>query len=304
MMTDAAPIQHDMPFDVVALYAFTPIIDPVSLQTELRKFGLTENLCGTLILAYEGFNGTLAGPRPALDQLVLRLRKFLIDGRQAEIKFSTAAKRPFWKLKIKVKREIVTLGLPAINPSKQAGTYVKPKDWNALIADPDTVVIDTRNSYEIAVGSFENAIDPETRLFSQFPNWVAANREKLKGKRLAMFCTGGIRCEKATALMKAEGFEDVHHLQGGILRYLEEVPQDQSLWAGDCVVFDKRVVLQHGLIQGPSIKCPKCHTPIAATKIDQNKPHCPDCIRASLIATSQNPSNAEQTPPYQEPDDV
>ncbi len=284
MMTDVAPTQHIAPFDVVALYAFTPVDDPAALQAELREFGQKENLCGTLIIACEGFNGTLAGPRAALDQLVLRLRALLAAGREAEIKFSTAAKRPFWKLKIKVKREIVTLGLPAINPSKQAGAYVKPKDWNALIADPDTILIDTRNSYEVAVGTFENAIDPETRLFSQFPKWVEANREKLAGKRIAMFCTGGIRCEKATALMKAEGFSDVHHLQGGILRYLEEVPAENSLWKGDCVVFDKRVVLQHGLMQGPSINCPECGTPIAATKIDKNKSHCPDCIRGSLIA--------------------
>jgi UPF0176 protein len=282
MMTGLAPVQTDTRFDVVALYAFTPISDPMALQAELRAFGAAGNLCGTLIIAHEGFNGTLAGPRAVLDQLVLRLRALLTPGRQAEIKFSTAEKRPFWKLKIKVKREIVTLGLPAINPSKQVGTYVKPADWNALIADPDTIVIDTRNSYEIAVGTFEKAIDPETRLFSEFPKWVEENRENLAGKRLAMFCTGGIRCEKATALMKAEGFDDVHHLQGGILRYLEEVPPEQSLWKGDCVVFDKRVVLQHGLIEGQHIDCPNCGTPIAATTIDKNKPHCPDCIRMSL----------------------
>ena len=286
MMTELAKA---MPFDVVALYAFTPVDEPLALQAELREFSQAKNLCGTLIIAHEGFNGTLAGPRAGLDQLVLRLRRLLAPGREAEIKFSTAAKRPFWKLKIKVKREIVTLGLPAINPSKQVGTYVKPKDWNALIADPDTIVIDTRNSYEVAVGTFENAIDPETRLFSQFPKWVEANREKLHGKRIAMFCTGGIRCEKATALMKAEGLTDVHHLQGGILRYLEEVPAEISLWKGDCVVFDKRVVLQHGLAQGSSINCPECGTPIAATKIDNNKPHCPDCIRASLNLPPQSP---------------
>ena len=193
MMTDLASIAPDAPFDVVALYAFTPVENPAALQAELRVFGQNENLCGTLIIAHEGFNGTLAGPRPALDELVMRLGSLLAPGREAEIKFSTAGKRPFWKLKIKVKREIVTLGLPAISPSKQVGTYVKPRDWNALIADPDTIVIDTRNSYEVAVGTFENAIDPETRLFSQFPKWVEANREKLHGKRIAMFCTGGIR---------------------------------------------------------------------------------------------------------------
>jgi UPF0176 protein len=190
MMTGFANAQNDAPFDVVALYAFTPISDPLALQAELREFAPAEQLCGTLIIAAEGFNGTLAGPRLGLDRLVARMKALLAPGREAEIKFSTAEKRPFWKLKIKVKREIVTLGIDGIDPSRHAGTYVKPKDWNALIADPDTVVIDTRNSYEVVVGTFENALDPETRLFSQFPQWVEANREKLKGKRLAMFCTG------------------------------------------------------------------------------------------------------------------
>jgi UPF0176 protein len=292
MMTGFANAQNDTPFDVVALYAFTPISDPLALQAELRKFAPAEQLCGTLIIAAEGFNGTLAGPRVGLERLVARMKALLAPGREAEIKFSTAEKRPFWKLKIKVKREIVTLGIDGIDPSHNAGTYVKPKDWNALIADPDTVVIDTRNSYEVVVGTFESAIDPETRLFSQFPQWVEANREKLKGKRLAMFCTGGIRCEKATALMKAEGFDDVHHLQGGILRYLEDVPPEDSLWKGDCVVFDKRVVLQHGLTQGPSINCPKCDTPIAAHSLDASKSHCPDCIRASLSVEAEHPFEA------------
>jgi UPF0176 protein len=292
MTENTKPVLQNTPYDVVALYAFTPISDPDALQAELRVFAPAENLCGTLIIAKEGFNGTLAGPRLGLERLVTRMTALLAPGREAEIKYSHAAKRPFWKLKIKVKREIVTLGLDGVDPSQNAGTYVKPADWNALIADPDTIVIDTRNSYEIAVGTFENAIDPETRLFSEFPKWVEENRDKLTGKRLAMFCTGGIRCEKATALMKAEGFDDVHHLQGGILRYLKEVPQDQSLWKGDCVVFDKRVVLGHGLIEGQHIDCPNCGTPIAAATIDNNKPHCPDCIRASLIVGAEHPSAA------------
>jgi UPF0176 protein len=292
MNANAQPLLHNAPYDVVALYAFTPINDPVALQAELRVFAPAEKLCGTLIIAHEGFNGTLAGPRAGLDRLVARMTALLAPGRQAEVKFSHASERPFWKLKIKVKREIVTLGLDGIDPSSSAGTYVKPADWNALISDPDTVVIDTRNSYEIAVGTFENAVDPATRLFSEFPKWVEENREKLAGKRLAMFCTGGIRCEKATALMKAEGFDDVHHLQGGILRYLENVPPEQSLWKGDCVVFDKRVVLGHGLVEGLHINCPNCGTPIAATTMDMSKPHCPDCIRASLSLGAEHPSDA------------
>jgi UPF0176 protein len=286
MTTASIPQHHNAPYDVVALYAFTPIGDPYRLQDELRLLGAAENLCGTLIIAREGFNGTLAGPRAALEKLVAKMESLLATGREAEIKYSQAAERPFWKLKIKVKAEIVTIGLRGVDPSKSVGTYVKPADWNALIADPDTVVIDTRNFYEINVGTFENAIDPHTRLFSQFPAWVAKNRDNLKGKRLAMFCTGGIRCEKATALMKAEGIDDVHHLQGGILRYLEEVRPEDSLWKGECVVFDKRVTLQHGLIEGERINCPNCGTPIAANSLDSSVNHCPDCIRNSLIAAS------------------
>ena len=276
--------QH-APYDVVALYAFTPIVDVVLLQAELRELGQAEHLCGTLIIASEGFNGTLAGPRSGLERLVAKMEALLAPGRQAEIKYSYAKERPFWKLKIKVKNEIVTLGVENIDPSSRAGTYVKPADWNALIADPNTVVIDTRNLYEVVVGTFENAVDPKTRIFSQFPKWAKDNREQLAGKRLAMFCTGGIRCEKATALMKAEGFEDVHHLQGGILRYLKEVTPEDSLWKGECVVFDKRVTLQHGLSEGQSMACPNCGTPIAATSLDASVIHCPDCIRNSLSAT-------------------
>ena len=273
---------QNAPFDVLALYAFTPISDPVSLQAELREFGKAEHLCGTLIIANEGFNGTLAGPLKGLKLLAAKMEVLLTPGREAEIKYSRATEKPFWKLKIKVKKEIVTIGLADIDPSNHAGTYVKPADWNALIADPNTILIDTRNFYEIAVGTFQNAIDPKTRIFSEFPKWVKDNRDTLIGKRLAMYCPGGIRCEKATALMKAEGFEDVHHLQGGILRYLEEAAPEHSLWKGECVVFDKRVTLQHGLTEGLSIDCPKCGTPIAATTLDASVTHCPDCIRNAL----------------------
>lgn len=292
MMSEPIKAQNNAPYDVVALYAFTPIEKPLALQTELKELGLKEDLCGTLILANEGFNGTLGGTRAGLDRLVARLMSLLAPGREAEIKFSHATGKPFRKLKIKVKREIVTLGLGGIDPSKGVGTYAKPSEWNAMIADPDTVVIDTRNMYEVAVGTFQNALDPKTQVFRQFPAWVEANREKLAGKRIAMFCTGGIRCEKATALMKAEGFDDVHHLQGGILRYLEDVPPEESLWNGECFVFDQRVTLAHGLAEGSSMLCPECGTPIAATTLDPTVNHCPDCIRASLRKAQEHPSNA------------
>ena len=291
-MFDPNTDQPKVPYDVVALYAFTPIEDTAALQAELRALSEEENLCGTLILANEGFNGTLGGTRGGLNRLVARMTALLAPGREAEIKFSHATGKPFRKLKIKVKPEIVTLGRYGIDPSKSVGTYAKPGEWNAMIADPNTVVIDTRNMYEVAVGTFQNALDPKTQVFRQFPAWVDANREKLAGKRIAMFCTGGIRCEKATALMKAEGFEDVHHLQGGILRYLEEVPPEQSLWNGECFVFDQRVTLAHGLAEGSSKLCPECGTPIAATTLNPEINHCPDCIRASLRAAREHPSNA------------
>lgn len=292
-MIQIAPSKHNAPFDVVALYAFTPVEDPLALQTELRVFGEAEQLCGTLIIAREGFNGTLAGPRKGLDLLVKRLKALLATGREAEIKFSHATGKPFRKLKIKVKPEIVTLGVEGIDPSRGVGTYARPDEWNAMIADPDTVVIDTRNMYEVAVGTFQNALDPKTQVFRQFPAWVAANRDRLAGKRIAMFCTGGIRCEKATAFMKAEGFDDVHHLQGGILRYLEDVAPENSLWNGECFVFDQRVTLAHGLSEGTSMLCPECGTPIAATTLDASINHCPDCIRASLRAARKHPSNGQ-----------
>ncbi|NJR13725.1 MAG: rhodanese-related sulfurtransferase [Phyllobacteriaceae bacterium] len=284
-------LPHNAPFDVVALYAFTPIADPLALKAELRALGEAEELCGTLIVANEGFNGTLAGSRPGLERLVSHLQALLAPGRQVEIKFSHATGKPFGKLKIKVKREIVTLGVDGIDPSRMVGTYATPEEWNALIADPGTVIIDTRNSYEIAVGTFQNALDPHTQVFRQFPAWVAANRDRLEGKRIAMFCTGGIRCEKATALMKAEGFDDVHHLKGGILKYLEATPPGQSLWTGECFVFDERVTLAHGLAEGASVMCPECGTPIAAAALDAEANRCPDCVRAPLRAARQSPPN-------------
>jgi UPF0176 protein len=270
--------------DVVALYAFTPIADKPGLRAEMLELGQREGLCGTLLIADEGFNGTLAGPRASLDRLVERLTGLLQPGRQAEIKFSRASAKPFGKLKVRLKKEIVTLGVPGIDPSRQVGTYVKPEEWNALIADPETIVIDTRNEYEIAIGTFRSAIDPHTQVFRQFPAWVAQNRGTLAGKRIAMFCTGGIRCEKATAFMKAEGFTDVHHLEGGILRYLEVVPPAESLWDGECFVFDERVTLAHGLAEGSSVRCPDCGSPIAASALDHDAQRCPDCARAPLRA--------------------
>jgi UPF0176 protein len=280
----------DAAWHVVALYAFTPISDPELLKTELLAFGKANGLCGTLILASEGFNGTLASmDRLALDQIIALLSKHLANGRKAEIKFSSAEDKPFQRLKIKIKREIVTLGVAGVDPSTQAGTYVKPQDWNALISDPDTVVIDTRNIYEVAVGTFQNALNPQTQVFRQFPKWVDDNRAKLEGKRIAMFCTGGIRCEKSTALLKAQGFDNVHHLEGGILRYLADVSPEQSLWQGECFVFDERVALAHGLTEGETSLCAECGTPITQSALDNAAQRCPDCVRAPLRLARATP---------------
>jgi UPF0176 protein len=270
---------------VVAIYAFTPVIDPEAFKAEIIAMGKAEGLCGTLIVAGEGFNGTLgAATLNSVERLAAFLESRLAQGRRAEIKFSTAVEKPFKRFKVKVKREIVTLGVPGIDPSTQSGTYVKAGYWNALIADANTVVIDTRNSYEVAVGTFRNALNPQTQAFRQFPQWVRDNRDRLEGRRIAMFCTGGIRCEKATALMKAEGFADVHHLEGGILKYLEDVPAAGSLWEGECFVFDERVALGHGLEEGDSVMCPDCGTPMPSAALDKLAQRCPDCTRAPLRA--------------------
>jgi len=196
-------------------------------------------------------------------------------------KYADAAAMPFHRLKVRLKREIVTLGVAGIDAARDAGTYVSPADWNALVDDPDTVVIDTRNGYEVAVGSFAGAIDPGTDAFRDFPAWVDAHRDELAGKRIAMFCTGGIRCEKATALMKAEGFDDVHHLDGGILRYLEEVPEGESRWRGECFVFDERVAVGHGLAPGSHVLCRGCRMPVSpedrASPLYAEGVSCPRC---------------------------
>jgi UPF0176 protein len=221
------------------------------------------------LLAREGINGTIAGAPEGLEAVLAHIRA-LPGCAGLEVKFSDApappAPGPFGKLKVRVKREIVTMGQPDIDPRLSAGTYVDPADWNALIADPETLVIDTRNDYEVAIGTFAGAVDPATPSFSAFPQWFRDHREQLLAgkKKVAMFCTGGIRCEKSTAFLRAEGVEEVYHLKGGILKYLEDVPEDQSLWQGECFVFDERVSLGHGLRQGTHSRCQPCGRPFPA----------------------------------------
>lgn len=235
---------------VVALYHFAPIADTAAVRGPLFAFCEARGIKGTLLLASEGINGTVAGSREALEELVAHIRSW--DGFAAmEVKYSNAEAMPFGKLKVRLKREIVTMGVEGIDPRSDVGHYVDPADWNALISDPDTIVIDTRNDFEVQAGTFEGAINPETVSFRQFPAWFDAEAEKLRAEgktpKFAMFCTGGIRCEKATAYVRAQGFDEVYHLKGGILKYLEQVPPEQSKWQGDCFVFDERELIGHGL---------------------------------------------------------
>jgi len=265
---------------VAALYRFAAFDDPAAIRAALEARARALGIRGTLLVAGEGINGTIAGAPEAVDAMVATIRSLPGCAGLAP-KYADAAAMPFHRLKVRLKREIVTLGVAGIDAARDAGTYVSPADWNALVDDPDTVVIDTRNGYEVAVGSFAGAIDPGTDAFRDFPAWVDAHRDELAGKRIAMFCTGGIRCEKATALMKAEGFDDVHHLDGGILRYLEEVPEGESRWRGECFVFDERVAVGHGLAPGSHVLCRGCRMPVSpedrASPLYAEGVSCPRC---------------------------
>jgi UPF0176 protein len=232
---------------VAALYRFTPFADPAALAGPLRAACTAAGVRGTLILAPEGLNGTIAGTAEGIAAVLVHIRA-LPGCADLVPRESRAQTMPFGRLKIRLKREIVTLGQPQVDPRAATGQYVAPADWNALIAAPDVAVIDTRNAYEVAEGTFAGAIDPGTASFRDFPAWWQANRDRFAGKRIAMFCTGGIRCEKSTSFLRSEGVEQVYHLQGGILAYLDQIPPAQSLWRGRCFVFDERGGLGHGLL--------------------------------------------------------
>lgn len=247
---------------IAALYHFTRFDDPAALRGPLLDLCLAKGVRGTLLLAREGVNGTIAGPRDGIDAVIAHLRA-LPGCEGLEWKEATDDQMPFGRMKVKLKAEIVTMGQPKVDPTARVGHYVAPEDWNALISDPDVAVIDTRNDYEVAIGTFRGAVDPATRSFREFPQWWEENREKFAGKRIAMFCTGGIRCEKSTNFLLGQGINQVYHLKGGILKYLEEVPQDQSLWDGECYVFDGRVSVGHGLVPGPYDSCHACRRPLS-----------------------------------------
>ncbi len=271
---------------VAALYRFTPFSDPAVLKEPLLAVCQDAGVKGTILLANEGINGTIAGPENAIASVLDHIRT-LPGCAQLEVKFSTATEMPFYRMKVRLKREIVTMGQPDVDPTASVGRYVDPQDWNALIADPDTVVIDTRNDYEVAVGTFEGAVDPKTKSFRDFPAWFEQNREELlQGKkRVAMFCTGGIRCEKSTSYLRSQGLEDVFHLKGGILKYLETVPEEASVWRGDCFVFDERVTLKHGLEQGDYTQCRACRRPLSNE--DRQSPDFVDGVSCSHCITER-----------------
>jgi UPF0176 protein len=249
------------PVKVAALYRFARFERYGACQEPLLEMCKRLGIKGTLLLAPEGINGTVAGKDAAVRELMQFLAS-IPELAGMEVKYSRALTMPFNRMKVRLKKEIVTMGVAGIDPLKAAGTYVAPKDWNALISDPDTVVIDTRNDYETRVGKFTNSIDPDTKAFTEFPEWLSRHASDFAGKKVAMFCTGGIRCEKATALAKAIGLNDVHHLKGGILAYLEQVPAAESLWQGECFVFDERVTVGHALALGGAILCRACRTPL------------------------------------------
>ncbi len=248
-------------FTVCALYHFTRFDDPAALQQPLIELCRTHKITGTLLLAQEGINGTVAGPEAGINALLTHLQA-LPGCADMEWKTSTASDRPFARMKVRLKKEIVTMGVADVDPRASVGHYVEPADWNDLIQSPDVAVIDTRNDYEVAIGTFEGAIDPRTQSFREFPEWWEKNKDRFHNKRIAMFCTGGIRCEKSTNYLIGQGVEDVYHLKGGILKYLEEVPEDQSTWDGACFVFDGRVSVGHGLKEGPHLLCHACRRPI------------------------------------------
>ncbi len=292
------------PLVVAAIYKFVKLTDCTALRGPLLAQCDALGITGTLLLADEGINGTIAGTRSGIDKILAYLRS---DPRLADLehKESAADHPPFYRMKVKLKKEIVTMGVPGIDPTELVGHYVKPEDWNALISDPDVLLIDTRNDYEVDVGTFKGAVDPRITTFREFPEYVKTHFDPQKQPRVAMFCTGGIRCEKASAYMLQQGFPEVYHLQGGILKYLENVPAEQSLWQGECFVFDQRVAVGQGLAPGHYELCYGCSRPITAEEKASPKyqagvscPHCYDSLtpdkRAAALERQKQVELAKQ----------
>jgi UPF0176 protein len=280
---------------IAAFYKFVTLADYRDRRQPLLNLCQQHQIKGTILLAAEGINGTIAGTRSSINAILAYLKTDPCFA-NLEHKESTATKSPFDRLKVRIKKEIVTFGVPTVNPSNLVGTYVKPQDWNQLIANPDVLVIDTRNQYEVEIGTFVGAIDPHTNSFTEFPEYVATNLDPQQHKQIAMFCTGGIRCEKATSYLLSQGFENVYHLQGGILKYLEEIPTIESQWEGECFVFDDRVAITHGLEPGTHKLCWGCGNPLSPT--DLIAPHyepgicCARCY--ATITPAQRASRNER----------
>ena len=260
---------------VATFYKFVRLDDCTRLQQSLLTHCQQNEIKGTILLATEGINGTIAGKRNNIDAVLAWLRA---DSRFADLEYkeSSAEFPPFKRIKIKIKKEIVTFGKPEVKPSQQVGTYVKPSDWNQVITDPETIVIDTRNEYEVNIGTFKGAINPETDSFRQFSEYATQNLDPQKHSKVAMFCTGGIRCEKASSYLLSKGFKEVYHLKGGILKYIEEIPAEESLWQGECFVFDERVTVKHGLEKGTYHLCYACGNPISPE--DLASPYYEECV--------------------------
>lgn len=279
--------KNTSPAVVCALYKFVILEDFENIRTPLLNTMLDNEVRGTLLLAREGINGTISGSRKSINIVLNWLKK---DIRFSDIvtKESFDTQVPFNRTKVKLKKEIVTMGVEDIDPKKIVGTYVKSKDWNALISDPNVLLVDTRNDYEVKIGTFKNALNPNTETFREFPEYVEKNLDANKHKKVAMFCTGGIRCEKSTAYLKEKGFEEVYHLEGGILKYLEEVPEEETMWEGECFVFDNRVAVNHQLEKGQYDQCNACRMPV--TQAEKESEHfiegvsCPHCFEKKTDA--------------------
>jgi len=277
-----------MTYTVAALYQFVAIADTSQRRQILLDVFTRLDICGTFLIAPEGINGTLAGQGDAVDQMLDILEQQTGLPRDT-VKFSSAPLKPFNRLKVRLKKELITFKQPHADPTRLAGTYVEPKDWNNLVDDPEVLVLDTRNTYETAIGIFDSAEDPHIEKFTDFADYVRSKLDKSKHKKVAMYCTGGIRCEKASAFMRAEGFEEVYHLKGGILKYLEEIPPDQSKWHGQCYVFDKRMAVGHGLTTGDYSMCFCCGQPVSAQ--DKKHEHYEDgvsCARCFGISSEED----------------
>jgi UPF0176 protein len=286
-MTNNLP-QASLPYKVMAVYKFADLPDAANIQPLLEAFCDLHEIRGTLILAPEGINGTVAGQEAGIDALAEYLFGGPVFGQRllgAELKYSTASEMPFLRMKVRLKPEIVTLRAPEANPAKIVGTYVEPENWNELIERNDVVLLDTRNDYEVGLGTFQRALDPATKTFTEFKDYVAKNLDPAKDKKVAMFCTGGIRCEKASAYMLSQGFEEVFHLKGGILKYLEVIPEEQSRYNGECFVFDERVSVGHGLVEGDATLCRACRHPLTAE--DRQHPDYVEGVKCSHCADDE-----------------